>query len=435
MWLNESVFYQIYPLGLLDAPKANDSIYVPRILDLEKWIPYFKNLGVGTILLNPIFEADTHGYDTKDFHTLDKRLGNNEDFKKVSQAFHDAGLRIVLDAVFNHVGRNFPPFLDVLEKKGDSPYQDWFYLDYNRNSNYNDGFWYEGWEGHFELVKLNLKNQKLKDYLLACVDFWYQEFNIDGLRLDVAYSLDHDFIKELRKRVASYSNDFVLIGEVLFGDYNRLVNQEMLHSCTNYECYKGIYSSLNSLNLFEIAYSLNRQFGPEEWTLYKDKPLLSFVDNHDVSRIASLLTNEYHLPLAFALLFTMPGVPCLYYGSEWGERGKKEEGDQALRKAFKKPTPNALTNFIKQLIKIRTQEKALCFGDYTNLVTQNQAFMFRRSFKGEVILVLLNIDAEPFTFYHEELNGTVQLLLEHKEENLRGNFQVMPYSLTLLKKS
>lgn len=127
----------------------------------------------------------------------------------------------------------------------------------------------------------------------------------------------------MRSYTDSLKNDFLLLGELLHGDYNQFVNDDMLHSCTNYECYKGVYSSFNSMNMFEIVHSLLRQFGPEQWTLYRGKHLLSFVDNHDVSRIASILTNEKHIPLTYGMIFGMPGIPCVYYGSEWGAKAHK----------------------------------------------------------------------------------------------------------------
>ena len=128
----------------------------------------------------------------------------------------------------------------------------------------------------------------------------------------------------------------------------------MLHSCTNYECYKGVYSSFNSMNMFEIVHSLLRQFGPENWTLYKGKHLLSFVDNHDVTRVASILTNEKHLPLIYALMFGMPGIPCVYYGSEWGAKGEKSQGDPALRACFDGPqTKRADRVDRKSLLKLK----------------------------------------------------------------------------------
>ena len=145
------------------------------------------------------------------------------------------------------------------------------------------------------------------------------------------------FCKTAAQLLRRLKEDFFLVGEMLHGDYKVLVNDGMLHSSTNYECYKGLYSSFNSMNLFEIVHSLLRQFGPENWTLYKGLHLLSFVDNHDVTRIASILSNEKHLPLIYALMFGMPGIPCVYYGSEWGAKGNKSEGDQALRPASKRP--------------------------------------------------------------------------------------------------
>ena len=332
MWAYNSIFYQIYPIGFCGAPVHNDGVCVPRIRKLMDWSEYLQTLGVDSILLNPIFESDNHGYDTRDFKTIDCRLGTNEDFKEVCEDLHKHNVKIVLDGVFNHVGRGFWAFKDVQEKKWASPYKDWFHISFDGNSCYNDGFWYEGWEGHFELVKLNLQNPAVVDYLMECVKYWIDEFDIDGLRLDVAYSLDHNFMRRLRSYTQELKPDFALIGEVLFGDYNIIVNDEMLHSCTNYECYKGLYSSFNSMNMFEIAHSLNRQFGPEQWCIYRGKNLMTFVDNHDVTRLASILTNKKHIPLAYGLLMGMPGIPCLYYGSEWAEQGEKApDNDYALR--------------------------------------------------------------------------------------------------------
>ena len=245
MWAYESVFYQIYPIGFCGAPTENDGVTVPRIRKLMDWTDYLKSLGISAVLLNPIFESDNHGYDTRNFLKIDCRLGTNKDFSDVCSHLHQHGIRIVLDGVFNHVGRGFWAFQDVKEKKWGSPYKDWFYLNFDGDSAYQDGFWYEGWEGHFELVKLNLQNPAVVDYLLSCVQKWITEFDIDGLRLDVAYSLDRNFMHRLRNFCAELKPDFALIGEVLFGDYNLIVNDELLHSCTNYECYKGLYSSFN----------------------------------------------------------------------------------------------------------------------------------------------------------------------------------------------
>lgn len=434
MWAYEGIFYQIYPIGFCGAPTANDGKTVSRILKLKEWSGYLESLGISSILLNPIFESDNHGYDTRDYKKIDCRLGTNEDFADVCKVLHAHNVRIVLDGVFNHVGRGFWAFKDVQEKKWDSPYKDWFCINFDGDSCYNDGFWYEGWEGHFELVKLNLANPAVVDYLLECIKGWIDEFDIDGLRLDVAYCLDRNFMKRLRSYCQELKSDFALIGEVLFGDYNQIVNDEMLHSCTNYECYKGIYSSFNSMNMFEIAHSLNRQYGPEQWCIYRGKHLMSFVDNHDVTRIASILTNKNHLPLTYGLLLGMPGVPCIYYGSEWGEEGvKAPNNDYALRPCFEEPKPNELTEQIKQMIHVRTESNALCHGSYRNVVLTNHQLIFERQTDDDRILVAINASDAPFTASNGELWGSMTDFLTGNEIQMNGQLELPPYSVQYLK--
>lgn len=434
MWAYNSIFYQIYPIGFCGAPVHNDGVCVPRIRKLMDWSEYLQTLGVDSILLNPIFESDNHGYDTRDFKTIDCRLGTNENFKEVCEDLHKHNVKIVLDGVFNHVGRGFWAFKDVQEKKWDSPYKDWFHISFDGNSCYNDGFWYEGWEGHFELVKLNLQNPAVVDYLMECVKYWIDEFDIDGLRLDVAYSLDHNFMRRLRSYTQELKPDFALIGEVLFGDYNIIVNDEMLHSCTNYECYKGLYSSFNSMNMFEIAHSLHRQFGSDQWCIYRGKHLMTFVDNHDVTRLASILTNKKHIPLAYGLLMGMPGIPCLYYGSEWAETGEKApDNDYALRPCFEEPKPNELTEFIKKLIRVRQESDALCNGAYKNVVIQNHQLVFERCSEKERVIVAINAADYPYTANAGELNGTAADLLTGETVTMNGQLELKPYSVQYLK--
>ncbi len=434
MWAYNATFYQIYPIGFCGAPLANDGQCVPRIRKLLDWTEYLENLGVDSILLNPIFESDNHGYDTRDFKSIDCRLGSNQDFADVCKALHDHHVKIVLDGVFNHVGRGFWAFKDVQEKKWDSPYKDWFHISFEGNSCYDDGFWYEGWEGHFELVKLNLQNPAVVDYLLDCVKFWIDTFDIDGLRLDVAYSLDHNFMRRLRSFTESLKPDFALIGEVLFGDYNLIVNDEMLHSCTNYECYKGLYSSFNSMNMFEIAHSLHRQYGSDPWCIYRGKHLMTFVDNHDVTRLASILSNKEHIRPAYGLLMGMPGIPCLYYGSEWGELGEKApDNDYALRPCFEAPKPNELTDYIKNLIHIRQKSQALCHGSYRNVVIQNHQLLFERVSDNDRVIVAINASDSPYTAWEGSLNGNFVDLISEKEYHLDGSLTLEAYASLYLK--
>jgi glycosidase len=338
--------------------------------------------------------------------------------------------------VFNHVGRDFFAFRNVRENRISSQYKDWFFV-WDGDSPFGDGFDYEGWEGNHDLVKLNLENPVVREYLLGSVGMWIDEFGIDGLRLDVAYLLNPDFLIELRQFTDRKKEDFWLMGETLHGDYNTWMNDAMLHSVTNYECYKGLFSSLNEQNMFEIAYSLNRQFGRESWTLYQGKQLYCFLDNHDVSRIATNLEDEALLPLAYALLFTMPGVPSVYYGGEWGFTGNKDDGDECLRPEITEEEIakiNAVESGIKEditqtrsaeseadesprdklfeaiskLAAIHRDEVALCLGDYTQLYLTNLQFVFERRFEDRRIIVAFNLETEEHTVYPniEAVTGT-----------------------------
>lgn len=456
MWVFDTTLYQMYPLGMLDctfdAPAVDDAEgqererSLHRVRSLIEWAPYLGKLGVGAILLNPVFASDSHGYNTRDLREIDYRLGTNEDFARVVDALHACGVRVILDAVFNHVGRNFWAFRDVRERRWDSPYKDWFNISFDGDTHFGDGFWYEGWEGNQDLVKLNLRNPEVVDHLLDAVRMWKRELGVDGLRLDVAYSLDHDFVKQLRGLAdelgaeprfdGAPGDGFPLIGEVLHGDYNLIVNDEMLNSCTNYECYKGLYSSFSSMNMFEIAHSLHRQFGGDPWCIYRGKHLVNFADNHDVSRLASILTEKRHLAPAYGVLFGMPGIPCLYYGSEWGQLGTKGIGylaDVELRPAIGAPAaealdapvagwdggtgPNELTAFINRLNHVRRESRALCHGDYRNVIITNKQLLFERCVgaadgaAAEHVLVAVNADDAPFTFNDGCLQGSFDVLV------------------------
>ena len=433
MWFDEAFIYQIYPLGLCGAPYENDGVQEHRILRLLDWVPHIKELGATCVLFNPLFESDRHGYDTRDYSKVDCRLGRNEDLQEVCRAFHEAGIRVLFDGVFNHVGRGFWAFRDVQEKKWDSPYKDWFRISFDGNTGYGDGFWYEGWEGHQELVKLNLQNGEVKEHLLNAVSSWVKDYDIDGLRLDVAYCLDAGFLYDLRRFTENLKADFVLAGETLHGDYNRWMNENACHSVTNYECYKGIYSSFNSANMHEIGYSLNRQFGQEPWCLYTGKHLLNFVDNHDVSRIASILSDPAHLKPVYGLLFGMPGVPAVYYGSEWGIKGDKKDGDAALRPELEKPKENELTRWISHLAAARASSPALMNGSYRNLQVQPRLLVFERSVEGERVIVAINADSEPVVAHFDARSGLGVDLITGEKHDFGGGSELPPYGCAFWK--
>lgn len=394
-WINESIIYNIYPLGFCGAPKENDHKTEYRLDKIYDWIEHFKKLNINAIVFNPVFESTSHGYDTIDYKKIDCRLGDNASFKKICDTLHENGIKVLLDGVFNHVGREFFAFKDIQEKGQSSQYCSWFQnLNFNGNSPKGDAFWYEGWAGHYDLAKLNLQNQQLVDYLLECVGFWIDEFGIDGLRLDAADVMDVNFFKQLRSYSCNKKPDFWMYGEMVGGDYNRIVENNALNSVTNYECYKGLYSSHNDHNYFEIAHSLQRQFA--EGGIYKNIYTYNFVDNHDVDRVASSVNDQRHLKNIYTLMYCMPGVPSIYYGGEWAVKGKRtNHSDYDLRPCLDinniPDADNQLCEFLSKLSTVRLGLESLQYGDFANVLIQNEQYVFRRRTSSQTSYIVLNL--------------------------------------------
>ncbi len=391
-WYEQAIFYHMYPLGMTGAPKTNEQTEVTdRFKELDQWIPYIRSLGCNAIYIGPLFESSSHGYDTRNYKLVDRRLGTNEDFRDFTKLCHENSIKVVVDGVFNHTGREFFAFKDIQEKKWDSPYKDWYKgVNFGWQSPLGDPFGYEAWQGHFELPCLNLYNQQVKDYLFDVIRFWVDEFDIDGIRLDCANILDFNFMKEMRARTASMKPDFWLMGEVIHGDYSRWVNPEMLHSVTNYELHKSIYSGFNDHNFFEIAHNVRRLEAI-------GRQLYTFLDNHDEDRIASKLRVKEHLYPVYTCLMTLPGIPSIYYGGEWGTEGKRTSTcDDDLRPcilAEKIPELNCeLTNFISRLGKIHEENEELHTGKYQELLLTNRQYAYARWGNNSLIITALNND-------------------------------------------
>lgn len=398
-WSKDAIFYHIYPLGCCGAPDVNDYTATPvsRLNDLLPWSTYLQDLGVNALYLGPLFESATHGYDTKDFFQVDRRLGTHEDLRAFVETCHQHGIRVIFDAVFNHVGRDHFAFSDLQRNGWNSQYREWFNTDFTRQSCYGDQFWYEGWSNYFNLVKLNHKNPLVKEHLFAAIQFWIDTYGIDGIRIDAADAIDKDFFNELRTYCKQARSDFWLMGEVIHGNYRDWANPDRLDSTTNYECYKGLWSSHNSYNYFEIAYSINRQFGSNG--MYREITLYNFADNHDVDRVASTLTDPAHLFPLYMLLFTIPGIPSLYYGSEWGLLGKKSNGsDAALRPAVdlensRRSMPNKeLFTMLQKLITLRKELSALRHGSYLQLLVASRQYCFLRQTNTQSVVIAVNSD-------------------------------------------
>jgi cyclomaltodextrinase len=396
-WAWDSFFYHVYPLGLCGAPARNDfgAAPVARLERLYGWIGHMRELGVNALYLGPLFESSGHGYDTADYWHLDRRLGTDETLSGVIAAYHEAGIRVILDGVFNHVGRDFWAFRDVLANGEASPFRDWFAgLQFGGRSPYGDPFTYEAWSGNFDLVKLNVSHPDVRGHLFGAVESWIRDFDIDGLRLDAADVLDLDFQRALAAFCRDLRPDFWLVGEVVHGNYRRWANPQTLDSVTNYETYKGLYSSLADHNYFEIAFALNREFGPNG--LYRDLPLYNFTDNHDQDRVASKVSRRALYPL-HCLLFTMPGVPSIYYGSEWGLDAKRRPGDDSpvrpeleIATAASGGSEPALAQTIARLARIRAESAALRYGGYRQLHVAAEQLAFARETDGQTVVVMLN---------------------------------------------
>lgn len=429
-WIRDSIFYQIFTLGFCGVLEPGREYREEnRFTKIEKLIPHLKEMNINAVYFGPIFESSSHGYDTIDYYKIDKRLGTNKDFSDLCRKLHENGIRIILDGVFNHVGREFKAFKDVQKNGAASKYCGWFDgLDFNGRSPMGDNFNYKSWNGCYDLVKLNLRNKEVLDHLLGAVEAWIDEFDIDGLRLDAADSIDFEFFKILKNFTHKKKDDFWLMGEVIHGDYNRWANKESLDSVTNYECYKGIYSSHNEKNYFEIAYSLNRQFG--QYGIYKDLCLYNFVDNHDVNRIASTLKVPDYIYNVYTLLYTMPGVPSVYYGSEFGIRGVKGNGtDLPLRPELDidniQCKDEKLLKLIKRLGEIRLESHAIRYGNYEQVLIRNEQYVFSRTSERDKIYVLLNLSDKEYTLeFNLSFDKAIDLLDDKKNIINGGNVKI-----------
>ena len=380
-WYDESVFYHIYPLGLTGAPKHNDyGEPVHRLRSLRPWIDHLEKLGITGLYIGPLFESVGHGYETTDYRKVDSRLGTNEDLREFVSACHASGIRVILDGVFNHTGRDFFAFRDLQKNRENSPYRDWYCnVNFWGDNEYSDGFSYENWGGYNLLVKLNQRNPAVRDYFCDVVRFWVDAFDIDGIRLDAADVLDFEFMKALRRTANEVKPEFWLMGEVIHGDYSRWANADTLHSVTNYALHKALYSGHNDHNYFEIAHTVRRtnELVPASIRLY------NFVDNHDVERISTKLHNKAHYLPVHVLLYALPGIPSIYYGSEFGIEGRKERGsDDSLRpqidlRSYEIDT-NPCARLIAALGRIYAMFEELAWGDYREMYLTTWQYAFAR---------------------------------------------------------
>lgn len=390
--MNNYQFYHIYPLGMLDKLEGRDN--QRKIKDLKRFTGHLKSMNINGVYLGPVFASEYHGYDTIDFYKVDERLGSEEDLADLTRYWKGEGINTVFDCVFNHVSRQFFAFQDVLEKRQSSVYRDWFHIDWNGNNGYQDGFSYEAWDGHDALVKLNLMNHEVQGHLIGAAKHWIDRYDIEGLRMDAADVMDRGFLKRLVNECKAIKPDFFFIGEMVRDDYASLMSETGMDSTTNYECYKGLYSSLNDRNYHEIAYSLNRQMS--KGGMLEGYNMYNFVDNHDVNRVAGQLNQEQHLYPLYLMLYTMKGYPSIYYRSEIGDDAKRNnQSDLMLRKPFELDEIDErapLLNNIRKLSTIRKYHPAFAYGSYEQLYVDHTLIGYLREYEDRRFIVFINSD-------------------------------------------
>ncbi|MBR1524716.1 MAG: alpha amylase C-terminal domain-containing protein [Lachnospiraceae bacterium] len=402
-WYDEAVFYHIYPLGLLGCPHENDyGEPVHRLTKLAAWVRHIKEAGFNAIYIGPLFESVGHGYETTDYKKLDSRLGTNEDLKEFVKDCHKNGIRVIFDGVFNHTGRDFFAFKDIRENRENSRYLGWYSgLNLGGNNSFNDGFSYDNWGGFDLLARLNQKNPEVQGYIADVIRFWVDEFDVDGIRLDAADVLDFEFMQMLRRVADEVKPDFYLMGEVIHGEYIRWERDARIHAVTNYHLHKALFSGHNDHNYFEIAHTVKRLYdmgGGDPLGLR----LYNFADNHDVERIYSRLNNKAHFMPLHILLYTLSGIPSVYYGSEFGIEGKKGGGDDwgirpalELEECMKNESYKPYYEIIKALGKIRQAVPALSYGAYEQIMLTNRQYAFARRSGEDFVAVAVNNDDNP----------------------------------------
>ncbi len=392
-WVEHAVWWHVFPMGFLGAEHerlAPDAAVQHRLPRIERWIDYAVELGVSGLLLGPVFESSTHGYDTVDHLAIDRRLGDAADFDSLVAAAHERGLRLMLDGVFNHVGRDFAQFQEALRDGPGSPAAQWFHLFWNGDAEPD----YDHFEGHRSLVTLNHESPAVVDHVVEVMCHWLGR-GADGWRLDAAYAVAPPFWATVLPRVRERHPDAYIVGEVLHGDYADYVRESGLDSVTQYELWKSIWSSINDRNFHELAWNLSRH----DELLDTFVPL-TFVGNHDVTRIASRIEDPAHLAHALVVLFTVAGTPCVYYGDEQGFHGVKEDrtgGDDAVRPEFPadpsdlSPLGLPVLDLHRRLVALRRRHPWLHRARTTaELVTNDHVVLVSR-YDGNALTIVLNV--------------------------------------------
>ncbi|WP_170149405.1 alpha-amylase family glycosyl hydrolase [Rhodoplanes roseus] len=402
-WIRNAVFWHVYPLGFLGAERdaGPQTPVTHRLRRLEPWLDYAADLGASGLMLGPIFASSTHGYDTLDHFRIDPRLGDDADFDALAGAAKARGMRLVLDGVFNHLGRGHPAFTEVLAQGRSAPRADWFRLSWPRGDGPGQTPDYATFEGHGELPALDHDNPAVADLVADVMTHWLRR-GADGFRLDAAYAVPTRFWATVMARVRTACPDAYVFGEVIHGDYAGFVREARIDATTQYELWKAIWSAIVDQNFFELAWAMTRH----EALLDTFVPQ-TFLGNHDVTRLASRIVDERHVAHAVVILFTCAGTPSIYAGDEQGFRGFKEDrpgGDDDVRPAFPE-TPDGLAPYgwpmhelHRSLIALRRLNPWLHAARTRSVALANHHMVYEtRGAGGESLTVALNLSDRDIT--------------------------------------
>ncbi|MCY8522657.1 glycoside hydrolase family 13 protein [Bacillus atrophaeus] len=451
-WVKNTVWYQIFPERFANGDSTNDppstlpwgsespkvnSFFGGDFQGIIDHFDYLVDLGINGIYFTPIFKAESnHKYDTIDYFEIDPRFGDKETFKRFVDTCHEKGIRVMLDAVFNHSGYYFEAFQDVLKNQERSVYKDWFHLREFPvtplpKPNY-DTFAFTPF-----MPKLNTENPEVKDYLLRVGAYWIEEFNIDGWRLDVANEVDHQFWREFRQMVKRIKPDAYILGEI-WHDAMPWLQGDQFDAVMNYQFREAALNFIakNETNAEEFAQLLTKVM--TSYPKNTNKVAFNLLGSHDTPRIATISQeNRDKLKLLFLLQLTYTGTPCIYYGDEIAMTG---ENDPDCRKCMvwdKSKQDQELLGFVKKVISLRKNNSLLANeGTFQFLEansTSNYVMYVRENAKQAVITIINNSHLKLHLSIPYELTEKQATNLWTDESVLTNSVEIKPCGFCLIR--
>lgn len=433
-WVKDSIFYLIFPERFKNGDKSidpkgveewgnapkRDNYFGGDLKGITEKIDYLNDLGINAIYMTPIFKANTnHKYDTTDYMEIDPCFGDKDTLKKLVKEAHKRGIRVILDAVFNHCGYLFKPFQDVLEKGKDSKYYNWFHirkwpLEKNPPS-------YEAFAFEAHMPKINTENPEVKEYILGVARYWIEEADIDGWRLDVANEIDHEFWRDFRKVVKGTKEDAFIIGEIwhnslpwLMGDqFDSIMNYPVTNACFKYFAYNNI----DHIEFKELISNTTMRY-----TKQVNDVLFNLLDSHDTSRFLTKCSGDTRkLKLAAGFMLTFTGTPCIYYGTEVGMEGGDDPDCRKTMQWNEEKWDKDLFSFYKTLIALRKEHSALRRGGFEWIDTESDVVGYIRETEDEKIVVIINNSDEIKKFELDNCANSCTDLLKNEEIILKEN--------------